>query len=109
MSLVSVVKDALRVTSDSYDAEVRAWVDAAMADLRRSGVRGRLLEGDPPHPLVTVAVICFAKCHFGFDWTEYELERLERQYDLLVCDLLNSSANSAAEDDESQYPPEVGP
>lgn len=103
--LQQVVKDALRVTSEAYDAEVAAWIAAAVADLRRVGVRERLLAGDPPDPLVVVAVICFCKCHFGFDFAEFELERLEKQYELLVCDLLNSSANCAAEDDEGQYPP----
>lgn len=88
MSLIDDVKVALRVSSDVFDAEVEAYIDAAVRDLERVGVpRGMLMDG-PTDPLVKVAIILYAKAHFGYD--NAEASRFLSSYRQIVKDLLNS-------------------
>lgn len=114
MSLLDEVRTALRVspvpvadeggrepyspgwvptyTSD-FDDEVQSLIDAALADLTRVGVVPSLLDTASIDPLAKMAVVLYAKAHFGYD--NGEAERFAESYQRTVVDLLNSAANIA--------------
>lgn len=102
MSLLDDAKLALRVSGTVFDAEIEMLVDAARADLRRIGVRERLLEEGYENSLVRTAVCCYCKANFGYDVKERA--QFEESYRRIAVDLANSSANVAADYDESQFP-----
>lgn len=95
MSLLDEMKLNLRVTGDWADDEITMLIEGAKADMVRVGVERPLVEeGD--HPLVKNAIACYCKSRFGFD--NPDARRFEGLYRQCVCDLLNSSANIAAQD-----------
>lgn len=98
MSLLSDIKVAVRVSSDATDAEIQMWIDAALADMERVGIRKELLELEDDEnfgtSLVKAAVTCYVKANYGYDVEERA--QFDDSYRRLVCGLLNSSANSAA-------------
>lgn len=95
MSAPGLVEDArlaLRLSCRDYDAEVEALVDAALADMRRVGVREEALSG--PSPLVRHAACLFCKARFGFD--SPDAARFDELYRAAVADLLNSEENGSS-------------
>lgn len=95
MSVGGLVEEAmlaLRVGCEEYRPEVEALVGAAVADLRRVGVREGSLE--EPGPLVRHAVCLFCKARFGFD--SPDAARFDGLYRMAVADLLNSEENGCA-------------
>lgn len=93
MALIDDIKVALRVSGPATDSEVGMWVEAALADMERVGIDPSMLAGDPP-PLVKAAVACYAKAHYGYDVEERP--QFEASYRDIVCDLMNSAANTAS-------------
>ena len=91
MALIDDVRVSLRVVSDATDVEIQMWIDAAIADMRRCGVRDELLDGDPMAPLVKSAVTCFVKGQYGYD--NDEAERFMESYKMMLVGLLNSRSN----------------
>lgn len=71
--MLDMVKIALRVVTDAFDAEISALIQAAFADLGIAGVTPP--DGDP---LVTMAVTTYCRLHFG---EPDDYERLKRSYD----------------------------
>lgn len=114
MSLLDEVRTALRVspmplpdesgnepysdawqptyTSD-FDGEIQTLIDAALADLTRVGIVPSLLDPDSIDPLAKMAVVLYAKAHFGYD--NDEAARFAESYQRVVVDMLNSTANIA--------------
>ena len=92
MSLYDDAKRALHIATDYYDDEVRGLVDAAVADMRRVGVRDELLHPSDPDPLVRAATCSYCKANFGYD--NPEADRFMQSYRETVVSLLNSDANS---------------
>ena len=107
MSLVADMKVSLRIIADDLDVEVEMLVGAALADMRRVGVRPELLELDDDGNLVrgdflvTEAVACFVKSRFGYD--NADSGKFEEAYRRTVVDLMNSTANVA--DTDHELPP----
>lgn len=98
MALIDDIRKSLRVTSNAFDDEVQMLIDAAITDMRRVGVDEAILDEDAEDgyaPLVKQAVTAYAKANFGYD--NPEAARFQDTYQRTVCDLLNSSANIAAE------------
>ena len=93
----------LRIKSDAFDSEVEMLIDAAKADMVRVGVREELVN---PHderdmsPLVKQAIACYSKANFGYD--NDDARRFNASYRQTVCDLMNSAANIAASEVESE-------
>jgi hypothetical protein len=85
MALIDDVKLALRITSADFDGEVQGLINAALDDLRLSGVVNPL-ETDS---LIRRAVITYCKAHFGYD--NPEAERFSRSYDMLKMHLTLSA------------------
>ena len=94
--LFDLVKVVLRVSGEIYDVEVNMLIDAAIEDLRRVGVKEDLLkEGFPP--LVVKAICSYCKAYFGFDNDDAAM--FSNSYRQIACDLMNSSANECAGDE----------
>lgn len=91
MALFDEVKTCLRVTGDMTDAEIRMWIDAAIADMRRCGVIDELLEESTMGSLARSAVVCFVKGQYGYD--NAEAPRFLESYRLMLAGLLNSVSN----------------
>lgn len=75
--MLELVKMALRVTTNAYDLEIQALIDAAMLDL---GVAGVTL----PETLDAIcqrAVITYCKMHFGEHNPEYVFRQYKESYD----------------------------
>ena len=85
------VRVALRVRSTMTDVEVDALIAAAVADMRRIGIREELLDTKNMGDLAKFAVIAFCKANYGFDNTEGPTY-FER-YKWCVTALANSSMN----------------
>lgn len=96
MSLRDDIKVSLRVSSVAVDTEVDALISAAVSDMRRVGVHEELLDTENPHPLVRMAITCYAKAAFGYD--NSEAPRFQESYRQIVCDLMNSSWSMCEED-----------
>lgn len=94
MSLLDDVRVAVRVSHSATDVEIQMWIDAALADMKRVGVREELLLDASPAALVKAAVVCYVKANYGYDVEERP--QFSDSYRRIVCDLLNSSANIAA-------------
>lgn len=91
MALLDDVRSCLRVTSTLSDAEIQMWIDAAVADMRRCGVKPELLDKTRMSPLAKSAVTCFVKAQYGYD--NDEAQRFLSSYSDMLASLLNSNSN----------------
>lgn len=92
MALIDDIKVTLRLRGSAYDSEVNMLISAALADMRRVGIRESLLDKDNMAALPKQAVAMYVKSRFGYD--NDEAARFDEAYRQTVIDLLNSSANS---------------
>ena len=72
--MLAAVKMALRITTDAFNDELNALIDAAQLDL---GVAGVIVPAQID-ALVKVAVITYCRLHFG---QPDDYDRLKRSYD----------------------------
>ena len=103
MAFFDDIKMILRVGSKAYDAEIAMLIDAAKADMVRVGVRPELVDASNDAdiaPLVKKAIAMFCKANFGFDNQDASL--YYKWYRQTVTDLMNSQANIAAQEDDSE-------
>ena len=73
--MLTAVKLALRISTNAYDDEIQALIDAASLDLGIAGVDARSIEQDP---LVVQAVKTYVRMSFG---SPSDYDRLKRSYD----------------------------
>lgn len=73
--MLTAVKLALRISTNAYDDEIQALIDAAYLDLGIAGVDTTTLVGDP---LVVQAVKTYVRMSFG---SPSDYDRLKRSYD----------------------------
>lgn len=73
--MLTAVKLALRISTNAYDDEIQALIDAAFLDLGIAGVDARTIEQDP---LVVQAVKTYVRMSFG---SPADYDRLKRSYD----------------------------
>lgn len=73
--MLTAVKLALRISTNAYDDEIQALIDAAYLDLWIAGVDARSIEQDP---LVVQAVKTYVRMSFG---SPSDYDRLKRSYD----------------------------
>lgn len=100
MALIDEVRPCLRVISTATDAEIQMWIDAAIADMRRCGVKDELLDVESMCPLAKSAVTCFVKSQYGYD--NDEADRFMGSYQMMLTGLLNSKANEYLFPDDCQ-------
>lgn len=102
MALLDDIKLSLRVSTSALDAEVEMLAGAAIRDMERVGVDPELLPADATEncedAFVKTAITAYCKAHFGYD--NMEAKRFDEAYRRIVCDLLNSSDNIAADEPE---------
>lgn len=70
---LAAAKLALRISTDAFDDEISALLDAALLDLGVAGVDPSSMD-----PLVKLASITYVKMHFG---QPDEYDRLKKSYD----------------------------
>lgn len=71
------VKDALRVSGNDLDNEIKDLIEAAKADLILSGVhKDKVKDNDP---LIKRAITVYCKAHFGYDDPKLS-ERFQESY-----------------------------
>lgn len=92
MALLDEMRVRLRVTTDLTDAEIQDEIDAALADMRRVGIKEHMLNADNPAALVKHAIALYCKAYYGYD-NANERPQFIAAYERTVCDLLNSKAN----------------
>lgn len=102
MALLDDIKMVLRVKADAFDAEVSMLIGAAKADMLRVGIREELVNPSDGEiaPLAKQAIACYCKANFGYD--NDEAGRFNAAYRQTVCDLMNSDANTAAEEADGE-------
>ena len=61
--MLDEVKEALRVTENEFDNEIKGLIEAAKSDLETSGVASSNLD----KPLSKQAIILYCKSLFGYD------------------------------------------
>lgn len=82
--MLSEIKSALRIDGSEADTEILGLIDAAVADLKLSGVdpiKAALLLD----PLVKRAVIIYCRAHFDYD--DKAADRLLQSYAMLKAHL----------------------
>lgn len=90
--MLSSVKLALRITTNAYDTEIQALINAAMADLGLVGIDTESLEDDA---LVIQAVKTYVRLHFG---SPSDFDRLERSYNEQKAQLQSASGYGIGSD-----------
>lgn len=65
MTLLTDVKTALRVTTNSLDSDITLLINAALADLHLVGINGDTVIDTTADPLIQRAVITFCRANFG--------------------------------------------
>lgn len=73
--MLTAVKLALRISTNAYDTEIQALIDAAYKDLGLLGINTTTLANDP---LVVQAVKTYVRMSFG---SPADYDRLKRSYD----------------------------
>ena len=72
--MLQAVKLALRIVTDSFDAELTDLINAALVDLRLAGISNQ----DTDDPLIRRAVITYCRLNFG---QPDDYDRLKKSYD----------------------------
>lgn len=75
--MLNKIKLALRISTDSFDEELRDLIDACKLDLKLSGVTN-VNEDDS---LIKRAIILYCKANFGLE--NKDSEKYEKSYELL--------------------------
>lgn len=76
MELLDLVKMALRISTDAYNAELSALIEAAFLDLSAAGVT--LFTAATADDLVKMAVCTYCKLNFGLP---DDADRLAKAYE----------------------------
>lgn len=100
MSLLDDMRMRVRVTSTATDEEIDSEILAAIADMRRTGIKEHLLNAETPHPLVKHAISMYVRAYYGMD-NATERPQFIAAYERTLCDLLNSKANEYLFPEES--------
>lgn len=84
-TMLSLVKLALRVTTDAFDTELSLLIAAACADL---GIVGVSAETTTTDPLLTRAIVTYCRLHFG---SPEDYDRLKASYDEQKAQLITAT------------------
>lgn len=88
-TLLQAARQAVRRTTETFDAEIAALIHSALADLGRRGIAvdraitDRADISEIP-PLVLRAVILYVKANFGLDGDIEQQRRFEENYEALT-------------------------
>ena len=76
--ILDQVKNFMWLTTDAFDAQILTLIEAALIDLRTSGVDG--VDVDETDPQILLAIATFCKMNFGTP-DEASYDRLKKAYD----------------------------
>jgi len=76
--MLEKVKLALRISTNAYDTEISALIQAALLDLKIAGLLATVVTTSSADDLVFVAVATYVKLHFG---NPEKPELLKQMYD----------------------------
>lgn len=62
MAVLDDVRQAMRIKTQAYDAELQIYIDACMYDLKRLNI---VFNEENPESEIKTAIILFVKSHFG--------------------------------------------
>ena len=79
MALIDDVKKVMRITNTAHDTELTDLINAAIADLKLTGITAE--SAVTTDTLIKRAVMIYVKTNFGWDNTD--MEKLQKSYDLL--------------------------
>jgi len=102
-TLLELCRSAERVVSTMTDDEIQMLIDAAVAEMRRVGVRESSLgisdgemDESKMNPLARYLIVMFVKANYGHDdATEFQI--WDSRYTTTLTALMNSSMNECAE------------
>ena len=77
------IKNALRISGDDFDKEVRDLIEACKQDLMSSGIASSCFNKDDK--LIKRAIINYCKAEFGYD--NPDSEKFRQAYDSLKAKL----------------------
>lgn len=83
MALLDTCKTALRVTTDAFDGEIQAYIDAAKLDLGIAGVEAAIPDG-----LVDKAIMTYVRMSFG---APANYDKLKASYDEQKAQMMNAT------------------
>ena len=83
MALLDTCTTALRVTTDAYDVEIQAYIDAAKLDLGIAGVDAAIPDG-----LVDKAIMTYVRMSFG---APANYDKLKASYDEQKAQMMNAT------------------
>lgn len=83
--MLTLVKTALRITTNIYDAELNLLIEAALDDLWLVGCK-EYTSNYPP--LIQIAVITYVRLHFG---SPEDYDRLKLSYDEQKAQIIMST------------------
>ena len=95
VALKDLVRTSVRVTSTLTDDEIEMLIAAAVAEMRRVGVREELLAEESMGALAKFAVVSYVKANYGYD--NEEADRFMASFHQTCVDLMNSTANVCAD------------
>lgn len=90
-SMLDELRIALRVSTDSFDAEILMLAESALNDMERIGIRPDYIEEMGAR--VRNAVVCYVKAGFGFDNADARM--FDSSYRQIIADMSNSYENEA--------------
>ena len=104
MSLLDDVRAAERVVTDLTDGELQILIDAAIAEMRRVGIRDSLLAEETMTPLAKYAVMMHVKANYGHDDSEHAM--WWSRFNTTVMSLMNSSMNECDTEADADFAPQ---
>ena len=96
--LTDDVRMALKVRSTITDDEIDMWINAAIEEMRRNGIREELLKRETMNSLAKSAVVMYCKANYGFDNADSD-RNMERFKWTVMC-MINSSMNTTLHEEE---------
>lgn len=86
--MLSLIKKALRITTDAFDDELQSLITAGLLDLGIGDINSSALDGSTADALVTQAVTTYVKARFG---DPENAEKLHESYVEQKSQLITSS------------------
>lgn len=83
--MLSIVKLAMRLTTNAYDDEIERLIRSACGDL---GIVDITSSSDETDPLIQQAIVTYCRLHFG---TPEDYEHLKRSYDEQKAQLMTAT------------------
>lgn len=83
--MLSIVKLAMRLTTNAYDNEIERLIQAACGDL---GIVDIIASADETDPLLQRAIITYCRLHFG---TPEDYDKLKASYDEQKAQLMTKT------------------